>query len=107
MIIYTHNDCLRKFNGNNHPERKERLESIISSIKSSNLKVEFRDAPLADLETISLVHPKKHIEQIFSKIPKEGIKGVEEEPYADTMLCLIVKMQFLDLVELVLLQPTI
>ena len=87
MIIYTHNDCLRKFNGHNHPERKERLESIISSIQSSNLKVEFKDAPLADLETISLVHPKKHIEQIFSKIPKEGITGVEKEPYADTMLC--------------------
>ena len=87
MIIYTHNDCLKKFNGRNHPERKERLESILSSIKSSNLKVEFKEAPLADLETVSLVHPKQHIEQIFSNIPKEGIIGVEKEPYADTMLC--------------------
>ena len=74
MIIYTHNDCLKKFNGNTHPERKERLESILSSIKSSNLKVEFKEAPLADLETVSLVHPKHHIEQIFSNIPKEGIE---------------------------------
>ena len=87
MIIYTHNDCLKKFNGHTHPERKERLESILSSIKSSNLKVEFKEAPLADLETVSLVHPKQHIEQIFSNIPKEGIVGVEKEPYADTMLC--------------------
>ncbi len=87
MIVYTHDECLKKFNGNNHPERKERLISIINAIKSSNLKVEFKDAPLADLETISLVHPKKHIEQIFSNIPKEGIIGVEKEPYADTMLC--------------------
>ena len=87
MIIYTHNDCLKKFNGHTHPERKERLESILSSIKSSNLKVEFKEAPLADLETVSLVHPKHHIEQIFSNIPKEGITGVEKEPYADTMLC--------------------
>ena len=87
MIIYTHNDCLKKFNGNTHPERKERLESILSSIKSSNLKVEFKEAPLADLETVSLVHPKQHIEQIFSNIPKEGIVGVEKEPYADTLLC--------------------
>ena len=87
MIIYTHNDCLKKFNGNTHPERKERLESILSSIKSSNLKVEFKEAPLADLETVSLVHPKQHIEQIFSNIPKKGIVGVEKEPYADTMLC--------------------
>ena len=87
MIIYTHNDCLKKFNGQTHPERKERLESILSSIKFSNLKVELKEAPLADLETISLVHPKHHIEQIFSNIPKEGIIGVEKEPYADTMLC--------------------
>ena len=40
-----------------------------------------------DLEIVSLVHPKKHIEQIFANIPKEGIIGVEKEPYADTMLC--------------------
>ncbi len=87
MIVYTHKDCFKKFNGNGHPERKERLESIINSIKSSNLKVEFKEAPLANLETISLVHPKKHIEQIFSKIPSNGIIGVEKEPNADTMLC--------------------
>ncbi len=87
MIIYTHNDCLKKFNGHTHPERKERLERILSSIKSSNLNVEFKEAPLADLEIVSLVHPKHHIEQIFSNIPKEGIVGVEKEPYADTMLC--------------------
>ena len=87
MIIYTHNDCLKKFNGHTHPERKERLESILTSIKSSNLKVEFKEAPLADLETVSLVHPKQHIDKIFSNIPKKGIVGVEKEPYADTMLC--------------------
>ena len=87
LNISNTNDCLKKFNGYSHPERKERLESILSSIKSSNLKVEFKEAPLADLETVSLVHPKQHIEQIFSNIPKEGVVGVEKEPYADTMLC--------------------
>ena len=87
MIIYTHEDCFKKFNGNEHPERKERLDSIINSIKSSNLKLKFKEAPLADLQTVSLVHPKKYIEKIFSNIPKEGIIGVEKEPFADTMLC--------------------
>ena len=87
MIVYTHSDCLLKFNGNGHPERKERLDSIISSIKSSDLKIEFKNAPLVDLDTVSLVHPKKHIQQIFKNIPKEGVIGVEREPYADTMLC--------------------
>ena len=88
MLIYRHKDCLLKDNGLNHPERKERINSILYSIKQlKDLKVEFKDAPLADIETISLVHPKKHIEKIFSNIPKSGLIGVEKEPYADTMLC--------------------
>ena len=87
MLIYTHNDCLLKFNGQGHPERKERLESIISSIKSSDVVVEFKDSPLVNLDIVSFVHPKKHIENIFNDIPENGIVGVEKEPYADTMLC--------------------
>ena len=46
MIVYSHPDCLLKFNGQGHPERKERLDSILKSIKSSDLKVEFKDCLL-------------------------------------------------------------
>ena len=88
MIVYTHSDCLLKNNGLNHPERKERLTSILQSIKQiDDLKIIFKNAPLADLNTISLVHPKKYIEKLFCNIPKKGLIGVEKEPYADTMLC--------------------
>ena len=88
MLIYTHLDCQLKDNGFNHPERKERISSIIDSIKQiKDFKINFEDAPLADIDTISLVHPKKYIEKIFSNIPEEGLIGVEKEPYADTMLC--------------------
>ena len=88
MLIYQHNDCLLKNNGFNHPERKERVESILESIKKiKGLNIDFKDAPIADIDTISLVHPKKHIDKIFSNIPKAGLIGVEKEPYADTMLC--------------------
>ena len=88
MLVYKHNDCLLKDNGFNHPERKERIESILESIKQmKDFEIIYKDAPLADIETIALVHPKKHIEKIFSNIPKSGLIGVEKEPYADTMLC--------------------
>ncbi len=88
MIVFTHEDCLKKFNGLNHPERKERLDSVINSLKSSSeLKINFKEAPLAKMNEIILVHPKEHIEKIFNNIPKEGLLGVEEEPYADTILC--------------------
>ena len=39
------------------------------------------------MKIISLVHPRKHVEKIFNNIPKNGLIGVEKEPYADTMLC--------------------
>ncbi len=88
MLVYRHTDCLLKDNGFNHPERKERIDSILESIKEiKDFNIEFKDAPLADIENISLVHPKKYIEKIFSNIPKSGLIGVEKEPYADTMLC--------------------
>ena len=88
MIVFTHNDCLKKFNGQNHPERKERLDSVINSLKStSELEVSFKEAPLAKMNEIILAHPKEHIEKIFSNIPKEGLVGIEREPYADTLLC--------------------
>jgi acetoin utilization deacetylase AcuC-like enzyme len=88
MLVYSHTDCLLKDNGFNHPEKKERLDSILESIKQiKDIKISFKEAPLADMDSISLVHPKKHIEKIFSNIPKSGLIGVEKEPYADTMLC--------------------
>tara|TARA_B110000902_G_C14200153_1_gene547425 strand:- start:161 stop:1087 length:927 start_codon:yes stop_codon:yes gene_type:complete len=88
MQVYTHLDCLRKYNGEGHPEKKERLVSILDSIKQiKDIKINFKEAPLAEMAVISLVHPKKHMEKIFSNIPKKGLIGVEKEPFADTMLC--------------------
>ena len=88
MLVISHTDCLLKENGLNHPEKKERLLSILDSIKSiKDFKIDIEEAPLANINDISLVHPKKHIEEILSLIPKKGLIGVEKEPYADTMLC--------------------
>ena len=30
IMVYTHQNCLKKNNGIGHPERKERLETILS-----------------------------------------------------------------------------
>ena len=88
IIVYTHSDCLLKDNGSNHPERKERLKTVLTSIKKlNNIDIDIKEAPLINLENIYLVHPKKYIKNIFSLIPLSGLKGVEKEPYADTFLC--------------------
>jgi acetoin utilization deacetylase AcuC-like enzyme len=86
--VYSHEDCLKKDNGIGHPERKERLETVLKSIKEiKDIKINLKEAPLANLDIIDYVHPKKYIEEIFYTIPKKGLIGVEKEPYADTLLC--------------------
>ena len=65
LIIYSHKDCLLKDNGPNHPERKERIQTIIeSSKKIKNIKIDFQDSPIADLKYIKLVHQADYIEKI-------------------------------------------
>ena len=88
LITIYHKDCLFKDNGPRHPERQERVQSVLNSIKNiKNISVDFRESSLAKLSDISLVHPEKYINNIFSRIPLKGLVGVEQEPYADTFLC--------------------
>ena len=88
VIFYSHNDCLLKDNGTSHPERKERLETIIKSINEINdISIIKKIAPAANLHTISSVHPISYVKNMFHKIPLSGLSTVEEEPYADTFLC--------------------
>ena len=88
IVVFSHSDCLLKDNGPNHPERKERLQTIIKSIQEiENIDIEIEKAPLATADIISFVHPISYINKIFSLIPNSGLIGVEKEPYADTFLC--------------------
>ena len=86
--VYSHSACLSKENGEGHPERKERLESILDSIQRiDNASIELKEAPKAQFRDINLVHPQSYLEEIFEMIPSIGLVGVEKEPYADTLLC--------------------
>ena len=88
IVVYSHPDCLKKENGPNHPERMERLESILYTIdRLEDITCHIVEAPLATIEHINLVHPLEHINKVFAMIPEQGLVGVEKEPYADTYLC--------------------
>ena len=88
IAVFTHTDCLLKDNGLNHPERKERLQTVLTSVgEITNINIDIKKAPLINLNNVFLVHPEKYINDIFSLIPDFGLKEVEKEPYADTFLC--------------------
>lgn len=86
--VYSHSACFSKENGEGHPERKERLQSIMDSIQSlDTINIDFKEAPLAKYKDVNRVHPQSYLDEIFEMIPDEGLVGVEKEPYADTLLC--------------------
>ncbi len=88
ITVFSHPDCIAKDNGENHPERKERLIAVLDSIKNIDaINISLKEAPLADYRNISLVHPLSYLEDLFSMVPTSGLIGVEKEPYADTILC--------------------
>ena len=88
ITVYSHSACLSKENGEAHPERKERLESILEAIQRiDEIPIDLKEAPIAQYSDINLVHPQPYLDEIFSMIPSEGLVGVEKEPYADTLLC--------------------
>ena len=88
ITVFSHSDCIAKDNGEKHPERKERLEVILDSIKNLNeLNISLKEAPLANFKAINLIHPQSYLDELFSMIPSSGLVGVEKEPYADTVLC--------------------
>ena len=72
IVVFTHSDCLLKDNGSNHPERKERLEIIIKSIKEiSSVDTVIKEAPLANIEVINLEWPDdKKEEKVIDCINK-------------------------------------
>ena len=64
IIVYTHSDCLLKDNGPNHPEKKERLEIVIQSVKSLDIKIGIVTVPSADAQGV------------IDRLVQCGIKGI-------------------------------
>ena len=65
IIVFTHSDCLLKDNGSNHPERKERLQTVLTSIEEvTNIDIDIKEAPLINIDNVYLVHPKKFIKNM-------------------------------------------
>ena len=74
MIIYKHSDCLLKDNGFNHPERKERVNSILKSINQiKDFEINLKEAPLADIETIFSTHDNDQVKHLMIISVKDEI----------------------------------
>jgi acetoin utilization deacetylase AcuC-like enzyme len=80
--IYTHEAMLRHQPGAGHPERPERLASVLAALGDAGLDRDLRMAKPVTRAALERVHPKALIDAIESAAPAEGRVGID----ADTIL---------------------
>jgi acetoin utilization deacetylase AcuC-like enzyme len=72
-ILFTHPDCLSHNPGEGHPERPERLRSVLAALEHADFAtLDRRAAPLATNEQVVRVHSPHYVEAVLAASPASG-----------------------------------
>lgn len=80
--IFTHEAMLMHQPGAGHPERPERLASVLAALGDAGLDKDLRTARPVSREALERVHPKRLLDMIEAASPSEGVVGID----ADTLM---------------------
>lgn len=79
-VLFSHSDCIRHVTPRGHPERVERLERLEDVFAESKFSAIKRlDAPLCEIDRITLAHPQNYIDQIQSMEPAHGFAYLDAD----------------------------
>jgi acetoin utilization deacetylase AcuC-like enzyme len=79
-ILFSHADCLEHDPGSQHPDLPSRIKAIERGLAGDEFAgLDRRDAPMADIKTLELVHPPAHIERIRGTIPERGRAFIDRD----------------------------
>jgi len=79
-LFISHPASLNHFNGPGHPERPDRLRAIESVLEQEKFQTLVRvEPPAADIEAITLCHPRDYVEEIRDAAPKEGMVQLDAD----------------------------
>jgi acetoin utilization deacetylase AcuC-like enzyme len=82
-ILLTHPDCVLHNPGPGHPERPERLKSVLAALDHPDFAgLDRREAPLATQVQIARVHGAAFIAELLEMVPDSGMVRVD----ADTVM---------------------
>ena len=82
-LLLTHRACLEHDPGRHHPESPERLRAVLTALDGPDFaRLEWREAPQAEIADLLRVHPRAHIDRVFSAVPDSGHAALD----ADTIL---------------------
>jgi len=79
-LLLSHPTCLNHLTPSGHPERPDRLRAIEQALADEEFQALIREeAPLGELETIALCHPRDYIEAIRDSSPAEGLVRIDAD----------------------------
>ncbi|HWV43617.1 histone deacetylase family protein [Pseudorhodoplanes sp.] len=77
-LLISHPACLDHLTPPGHPERPDRLRAIDRALENEKFANLARErAPMAELETIALAHPRDYVEAIREAAPREGMVALD------------------------------
>jgi acetoin utilization deacetylase AcuC-like enzyme len=82
-ILFTHPDCVKHNPGQGHPERPERLTSVLAALDRPDFAaLDRREAPLATEAQIARVHDADYVRELLAAVPARGQMQLD----ADTVM---------------------
>jgi acetoin utilization deacetylase AcuC-like enzyme len=79
-LLISHPACLDHLTPPGHPERPDRLRVVERALEDERFQALARaQAPMAEPETIALVHPMEYIETIRNASPSEGMVQLDAD----------------------------
>lgn len=81
VCIFTHPSCLEHDPGAGHPERIDRLVSVLETLRSPEWQTTLRwiDAPAASDEQLCLAHDRAYVERVLAAIPQQGLVSLDPD----------------------------
>ncbi len=79
-LLITHSACLNHLTPAGHPERPDRLRAVAQALEEEKFQPLVRaQAPMAQLESVSLCHPMEYAEAVREAAPKEGMVRIDAD----------------------------
>ncbi len=75
-LFYTHPICIEHDPGPGHPERPDRLRSVLAALEADEFDaLDRHQAPKAELFQIERVHPASYVENVLRQVPRSRQSG--------------------------------
>ena len=80
MLLFTHSSGIEHDPGRGHPERPDRLKSVLRALDEPEFQtLQRRTAPRATVDQIARVHDRRYVEALLAAVPKEGWVSIDPD----------------------------